>query len=111
MISGILIGVAGAYLFSSGMMAIIISLDLIQSPLLEQTENDHWGSENSPIKLILVATRRPSLAICRNFRFTDIALAKDSDLLIEIGKNLHLIEYFIPWNLISSWYFICFYWQ
>jgi hypothetical protein len=41
MISGILIGIAGAYLFSSGMMAIIVSLDLIQSPVMEQTENDH----------------------------------------------------------------------
>ena len=96
MISGILIGIAGAYLFSSGMMAIIVSLDLIHSPLMEQTENDHWGSENPPIKLILVVTRHPYWAVCSHYRLTVISLAKDSGLPIEIGETLPLIEYFIP---------------
>ena len=37
---GILIGIAGAYVFSSGMMAIIVSFNLIQAPLIENVEQE-----------------------------------------------------------------------
>lgn len=40
MLTGILIGFAGAYAMSGVLMTIIISLDLIQSPTLETLEGD-----------------------------------------------------------------------
>lgn len=41
MIWGILMGIVGTYLFSSGMMAIIVSLNLFHSPLIENAEKDY----------------------------------------------------------------------
>ena len=41
MVLGLVAGFAGAYIFSSGMMAVIVALDLINTPTLSSSKQDH----------------------------------------------------------------------